>query len=300
MLILSVILLIADTRFDAVGKLRHYAGYVVSPIHYLTSWPVSFGEWFSKKTVSRSDLLEENQKLKQQNLLYQRRAQKMAALAAENIRLRSLLNSSMVVEESVIVAEVIGVDPDPYRHEVILNRGSEDGVFEGQAVLDAQGLMGQVISVEPWASRVILLADSSHAVPVQTVRNGIRAIAMGSGFLDRLYLMHIPDTTDLREGDLLVSSGLGGRFPYGYPVAEITSIKHDPGLPFAEIIARPKSKLGRVRHVLLVFKEQEIEFEPENEVIPGEEVESDDQTSQQSRRQQRSAAEMNMVYRGVR
>ncbi len=259
--LLSMVLMFCEQRFSFLDPVRSALSYLVAPAHYLSHWPTQIADWFDETFADRTQLIEKNRQLEQQNLLMQRRVMKMAALAAENIRLRALLNSSSLVEESVIVAEVIGVDPDPFTHQIILNRGSNDGVYTGQAVLDARGLMGQVVSVEPWMSRVMLVADTSHAIPVQINRNGVRAIAAGSGFLDKLVLKHMPDTADVKEGDLLVSSGLGGRFPFGYPVAQIVSIQHDPGKPFAEVVAKPKSRLNRVRHVLLVFKSQNVQFD---------------------------------------
>lgn len=260
--VLSLILMVAEHRFNALMGMRLGLSHVVAPVQFLVDWPVRFGRWWGSNFTDKRIVLQDSRRLRQKNLILQRRVQKMSALAAENIRLRALLNSSTLVEESVLVAEVIGVDPNPYSHEIILNRGFHSGVNVGQAVLDARGLMGQVTKAEAWTSRVMLITDSNHALPVEVNRNGVRAIAVGSGFLDKLYLNHLPDTTDIKEGDLLVSSGLGGLFPFGYPVAEIVKIKHDPGKPFAEVIATPKSKLDRVRHVLLVMKQsgQPIEF----------------------------------------
>jgi rod shape-determining protein MreC len=153
----------------------------------------------------------------------------------------------------VLVAELIGVSPNPLSHTVVINRGANEGVFEGQPLLDAFGLMGQVIEVSEHSSRVLLISDATHALPVQVNRNGVRAIAEGTGDLNRLRLRHVSNTTDIREGDLLVSSGLGKRFPVGYPVAEVESVVRDPGQAFATVIARPMARLDRSRHVLLVF-----------------------------------------------
>lgn len=253
--ILSLTLMVVEHRLDALGTVRLGLSYIVAPVHFLVDWPFKLGKLWSDHFIDRPVLLEENRRLEQKNLILQRRVQQMSALAAENIRLRALLNSSILVEESVLVAEVIGVDPNPYNHEIVLNRGIHGGVRVGQAVLDARGLMGQVIKAEAFTSRVMLITDSNHALPVQINRNGVRAVAVGRGFLNKLYLNHLPDTTDIKVGDLLVSSGLGGRFPFGYPVAEVMEVTHDPGKPFAEVVAAPKSKLNRVRHVLLIMKQ---------------------------------------------
>ncbi len=185
--------------------------------------------------------------------MLQGRSHKMSSLQAENVRLRSLLNSTAILRDDVLVAELIGVSPDPVRHQVVLNKGSSDGVFIGQPLIDAFGLMGQVIEVGSSHARVLLITDSTHSLPVQINRNGVRAIAEGSGELGVLEIHHVSATTDIREGDLLVSSGLGGRFPVGYPVGEVVSIERDPGLPFTRVLAQPSAQLDRSRHVLLVF-----------------------------------------------
>mgnify|MGYP000067756589 CR=1 FL=1 len=177
-----------------------------------------------------------------------------AALASENNELRRLLNSSEVLDDRVIVGEVVGVSPDPFSHEIIINKGHSDGVTTGQAVLDAEGLMGQIVQTSQFTSRVLLVSDSSHAVPVEVVRNGLRSVLLGNGEVNQLDLVHVPDTADIREGDTLVSSGLGGRFPRGYPVAEVSQITKEPGEPFVTIRARPMARLNQSRLVLVVFQ----------------------------------------------
>ena len=156
---------------------------------------------------------------------------------------------------------MVGVSPDPFSHEVIINKGLSDGVSPGQAILDGHGLMGQVVQASQITSRVLLVSDSSHAVPVEVVRNGLRAILLGTGDRDALELVHVPDTADIREGDLLVSSGLGGRFPRGYPVAEVSRITKEPGEPFVSIQATPKAQLNQSRLVLAVFPPETAEPE---------------------------------------
>ncbi len=229
--------------------------------------PYSFADWFSGLFVSRDDLQQENEELKTRLLILERRALKYAALASENNELRRLLNSSEVLDDRVIVGEVVGgvSPPDPFSHEIIINKGESDGVTTGQAVLDAEGLMGQVIQTSQFTSRVLLVSDSSHAVPVEVVRNGLRSILLGNGETDELDLVHVPDTADIREGDMLVSSGLGGRFPpRGYPVAEVSSIVKEPGgEPFVTIQAAPKARLNQSRLVLIVFQPEERSV-PEN------------------------------------
>jgi rod shape-determining protein MreC len=202
---------------------------------------------------SRSSLIEDNERLLNENLVLQGRSAQMASLQAENVRLRALLNSAALVRDDVLVAELVGVSPDPARHQLILNKGTSDGVYVGQPLIDAAGLLGQVVEAGSNSSRVLLITDATHSVPVQVNRNGVRAIAEGAGVLSSLEIHHVSATTDIVEGDLLVTSGLGGRFPVGYPVATVSKIIRDPGEAFASIEAVPSAALDRSRHVLLVF-----------------------------------------------
>ena len=258
---LSVILIFSQQqKFGWVEHIRHTLSFGTAPIYHISNFPAVVSRWVRGSTTSRSDLADENERLRNQNLLLQRRVQKLVALSAENVRLRELLNSSALVDDSVLVTEIIGVDSDPYRHEIIINRGTNKGIQVGFPVLDSTGLMGQVVATGITTSRILLITDPLHATPVQVNRNGIRAIVVGSGSLSKLHVIHVPDTADLRVGDILVSSGLGGRFPFGYPVAEISRIEHDPGEPFAIVEATPLSKLDRARHTLVVM-DQEAKFD---------------------------------------
>ncbi len=254
-IVLSVILVVADTRFDRVEEMRSSIASVLAPVFWLGNAPSRFAGWLEDVVTPREDLLDENAALKARVMILERRALKYAALAAENNRLRELMNASGTLDDRVVVAEVVGVSPDPFSHEVVVNKGARDGVTAGQAILDAHGLMGQVLYTSAFTSRVLLISDSSHAVPVEVNRNGLRAILLGNGDIDQLELVHVPDTADIREGDVLVSSGLGGRFPKGYPVAEVTSISKEPGAPFMSIQAEPMARLSRSKLVLVVFQE---------------------------------------------
>ena len=250
---LSVILIVADARFDQLTPVRSAIGTGLAPVHWLGNAPGQFSDWLASLFITRDDLLEQNEALKARLLILERRALKYAALASENNSLRQLMNSADALDDRVIVGEVVAISPDPFSHEIIINKGSRDGVKVGQAILDANGLMGQVRQTSSFTSRVLLVSDSSHAVPVEVVRNGVRAILLGNGDPDALELVHVPDTADIREGDILVSSGLGGRFPRGYPVAQVDRINKEPGEPFVEIQASPKARLNRSHLVLVVF-----------------------------------------------
>jgi rod shape-determining protein MreC len=251
--VIAFALISADVRFNQTAATRSVLSAIALPFYWVTDLPSRLGDWGKENVVSRSGLVEENRKFRSEALLLQAQVQQMAALRAENHRLRALLNSSALVQDDVLVAEMIGISPDPARHLVVLNKGEQDGVFLGQPLIDASGLMGQVVEVSRVSSRVLLLTDATHAIPVQVNRNGVRAVAEGVGRLDTLELRHVASTEDIQVGDLLVSSGLGGRFPVGYPVAEVTQVIRDPGQTFARVNARPSAALNRSRHVLLVF-----------------------------------------------
>lgn len=231
------------------GKAVDYS----APFYWVTDLADEAEDWADNRMMSRARLIQENEQLRTELLVHKRKLQQMASLAAENVRLRELLNSAESLNDRVLITELIGVSPDPMVHKVIVNRGSDHGVYKGQALLDASGLMGQVVEVGSQSAQVLLITDVTHALPVQINRNGVRLIAEGIGDLYQLEVNHISNTTDIRVGDLLVSSGLGQRFPVGYPVAEITEIIVDPGRPFVRALARPKAELNRSRHVLLVF-----------------------------------------------
>lgn len=239
---------------DAFTPLKQRAVDWAFPVYWLADVPLRVKEWGAGRFGSKQALLEENETLRTELLIHKRRTQQMAALVAENTRLRQLLNSADTIAERVLVAELVGVSPNPMKHQVMINRGASDGVYEGQPVVDAHGLVGQVVIVGRSSSRVLLITDSSHALPVQVNRNGVRLVAEGQGNLLQLRLRHVSNTLDIHEGDLLVTSGLGQRFPAGYPVGLVDRVEHDPGRPFADVYATPMADLNRNRHVLLVFE----------------------------------------------
>lgn len=261
-------LLVADLHFNRLNSARALLDTLATPVYWVADLPGRLDGWAGKHLRSRSTLVRHNERLQRENLLLQGSALQMASLQAENVRLRALLSSSALVRNDVQVAELIGVSPDPMRHLLVINKGAGDGVYEGQPLVDADGLMGQVVEVAEFNSRVLLITDPTHSTPVQVKRNGVRAIAEGNGSLDALEVHHIPVTADIQVGDLLVSSGLGGRFPTGYPVGEVTQVDRDPGQPFAQILARPSAALDRSRYVLLVFVESTSADEPESGAAP--------------------------------
>lgn len=253
--VLSVALMVVDARFMILKPVRSQMSMVLMQSYWVVDLPQRLYQGVASQFGSRTELIAENEKLKTEALLLQGRLQKLAALTEQNVRLRELLNSSALVNEKVEVAELIGMDPNPFTHRIIINKGERDGVVLGQPVLDARGLMGQVVELMPYTSRVLLLTDTTHSIPVQVNRNGLRAIASGTSNPERLELRHVADTADIKEGDLLVSSGLGQRFPAGYPVATVKEVIHDSGQPFAIVRAVPTAALNRSRYLLLVFSD---------------------------------------------
>jgi rod shape-determining protein MreC len=245
--------MVADYRFRQIDVVRSALTTLVSPIQFIVDSPGRIWSWVDRMAEDYESLHEENEELKAQALILERKVQKMASLTAENIRLRELLGGSELLDEKVLVTEVIGIDPDPFIHELVINKGIGDGVYVGQPLLDGSGVMGQVISVSRFTSRVMLVTDARHAIPVEVARNGERVVAAGIGQLDSLELLHIPDTADILVGDTLVTSGLGDRFPAGYPVAEVIQVHHDTGEQFASVLVRPLAKLTRGREVMLVM-----------------------------------------------
>lgn len=254
--LVAFLLLLLNTYTSVLDPVRAELGRVAHAAYWIVDLPSRFSAWIDDRFTSKASLLQENAALREELLIHKGKVQQMAALYAENERLQRLMNSSEKLNERVVVAEIIGISPDPLAHKVIINKGRRHGLYGGQPVLDADGLMGQVVEVGPRHSQVLLITDSTHAIPVQVNRNGVRAVAEGVGDLYRLELRHVPNTVDIAEGDLLVSSGLGQRFPAGYPVATVVSVQHDPGKPFARVAARPLAAMNRSRHVLLVFNEQ--------------------------------------------
>lgn len=253
-LVLAALLLMwTDSQYSWLQPVRYVIGYALAPAQKVALIPQAIGRWFDESAATRQQLQMENQQLQARNLVLELRSQRLAALEAENIELRELLSASEQVDDRVLVTSVIAVDPDPFSQQILVNKGGEDGVFIGQPVLDAYGLLGQVIDVMPFSARVLMIADPNHAIPVQVNRNGVRAIAVGTGSLTELELIYVPATADIIPGDLLVSSGLGERYPRGYPVATVTVVENIPGQSFARVLAEPSAQMDRSRHLLLVF-----------------------------------------------
>jgi rod shape-determining protein MreC len=246
-------LMILDYRDQHLERVREGLSVLVYPVRVLVDAP--FSGWVKLRTnfAAREALVKENEDLKHDRLNSEFRLQRLAALEMENARLRELLDSQARVGSRALIAEILNVALDPYRQRFDLNRGLVDGVYVGQALIDAQGVVGQIVRVGPLTAEAVLITDADHAVPVSVNRNGVRTIAVGTGDSGRLRLPYLTNNQDVEKGDLLVSSGLGGVFPAGYPVGRITEVRRRPDQAFADVIAEPASALDRDREVLLVW-----------------------------------------------
>ncbi len=254
LVLLSIALMVLDYREHYLTPVRNLLTGIVAPIQYAVNVPIQFINDTSSHLSSRQTLLSENTTLRANQLLMEAKLQKLIALENENTQLRALLTSSTRSDnEHITVAQLLAVSTDPLMSEVVLDKGQNDEVYVGQPVLDASGIMGQIAQVGPFTSRVLLLSDPRSAIPVQAVRNGIRGIVLGKGALGNLALTDIPITVDIRVGDILVSSGLGGHYPEGYPVGVVSRVRHDQGGQFAAIEVIPSAQLDRNQPVLLIW-----------------------------------------------
>ena len=249
----------ADNRFGYLEKVRFGLGYATTPVYWVSGIPTRVSLWIDDVFVSRTDLLDENEYLRGELLVAQQELQLLESLASENSRLLELSDATQVIEGEVMPAEIINIAPDPYSKRVLINKGARDGVFAGQPLLDANGLMGQVDEVLPFTSWILLITDSHHVTPIEVNRNGERALARGSRTNPtELELEFVTQTQDILAGDLLVSSGMGQIYPKNYPVAEIISVYVDPGQEFATVRARPLAQINSTRHVMLVFNQDNV------------------------------------------
>ena len=251
--ILSIGLMALDKQNDHMQTARSVLATIAYPIRVLIDAPSSFGLWLSEGVSTRGTLLSENREFNERILVQDARLQRMAALEAENARLRALLDSTAKVGDRVLVAEIMSVDMNPFRHKIVVNKGSSDDVYVGQALIDAQGVIGQVTHEQLYSAEALLITDVDHALPVELLRNQLRTIAVGTGDLEKLSLPFLPRNADVIEGDLLVTSGLGGTFPPGYPVGVIKEVTGESGQPFLSISATPAAALNRIREVLLIW-----------------------------------------------
>ena len=251
---LSLALMFLDHRGTYLEVVRSYLGAAMYPLQVAINSPTAGARWVRENLALREQLVAENQALRSAGLRASADLQRLASLQAENTRLRALLDSKARIPDRVLVGEILAVDMDPLRHRVVLNRGGIDGAVVGQALIDASGVVGQITRDQGRSSVAILITDPDHAIPVEIVRNGLRTIAIGTGKLEQLSLPFLARNSDVQAGDLLVTSGLGGAFPAGYPVGTVTMVDDSSGDAFLEVAARPAASLDRLHEVLLVFQ----------------------------------------------
>ena len=257
LMLLSLGLMVLDHQHQGyIAGARSFLSLVALPFQYVIDFPIKTVEDLSAHLKTRHRLEKENNHLKSERLALSLRLQKLESLESENARLRELLQSSAQVGQKSLVAELLRVDSDPFSQRVVLNKGTRNGVYLGQPVLDAQGVMGQIIRVGPLTSVALLITDTNHSIPVQDNRSGVRGIASGTGVHGTLQLNFMTDTADIAPGDLLVTSGLGERFPAGYPVGVVERVEKQAGESFAKITIQPSAKLDRSREVLLVWQNE--------------------------------------------
>lgn len=249
----SMLLMYFDHRDDHLSAVRTAIGTAVYPLRIVVDAPARVFSWAQQTSESRAELIRENAQLRDEQTLMRARLQRLTALEAENDRLRAMLDARGRVRDRVRVAEIMSVDANPFRHALVIDVGSNEGVYDGQAIIGADGVVGQVIRTGPLTSEAILISDPGHALPVEVNRNGLRTIAYGTGRFGELDLPGLANNADIEVGDLLVTSGLGGAFPAGYPVAIVDTVTRIPQEPFADVTATPVAPLDQVREVMLVW-----------------------------------------------
>jgi len=282
LVIASIVLMTVDHRWHSLELARSAISGVLYPLQYTIDLPIRLFYWADESLSSQQTLLEKNREFEARHLENRVQLQKLDIIEKENERLRKLLGAIPKTTERLLISEIINVDLDPYRQLILLNKGSKHDVYQGQPIIDAQGVMGQVVHVGPLSSTAMLITDASHAIPVQVNRTGLRAIAFGSGQIDLLNLRHLPHNVDIKEGDLLITSGLGDTFPPNFPVAIISKVERPAGEPFATIEAKPHALLDKSREVLLVWRNEPVQAEEkpvedtvETESTPAEEKEKE-------------------------
>jgi rod shape-determining protein MreC len=240
-----------DYRWHYLDKVRASLDTVVAPIRYVVSFPIGAAKWISYTFSNQVQLLEENRRFKDENFVLKVRLQRLEEIQQENLRLHRLFETVQRYPDKALLASVLDVEMDSYLRRLILNKGTQQNVVVGMPVLDASGVIGKTISTNILSSTVSLITDVDHLLPVQIKRNGYHTIATGDG-KNGLNIKNLPVTTDAVEGDELVTSGIGGVFPAGYPVGTISNIRREKDKPFAIVKAKPTALLNHSRDVLLL------------------------------------------------
>lgn len=258
-LVLSAFLIFADYHYRYLDHVRSGFSFIVSPLQYAVDYPVRIVGWIQSLVSSKKSLVSENMRLRYQQTMLEAELQKLMIIQKENSQLKKLLLTSAQATMSVMAAQILAVDTSNSRQIVVLNKGSRDGVYVGQPILDAKGVMGQIIDVGPLTSTVLLISDSKSAVPVRNNRTGERAILIGTNDIQQLSLINLPKTSSIHPGDVLVTSGLDRRYPEGYPVGYVKQVISIPGEDFVKVKVSPVALLNRNRLVLLLSADKEQE-----------------------------------------
>jgi rod shape-determining protein MreC len=274
-MLIAVVLMVMDHKYQRLEILRDSVAVASEPLFMIAAVPANIFGWLNEQITSHQTLISTNRRLTAENSELQGRMLRFQALEEENSRLRTQLSASLSVGDRVTLAELVGVNLSPYKQEVIIGRGSTAGVYSGQAVINDKGVMGQVTRVTPFRSTVLLITDTLHSIPVRVLRTGLRTIALGTGRIDRLELPYLPDSANILVGDMLVTSGLGGRFPPDYPVARITSIEKGKDMRASIVVATPLANLAQDHDVMLVWSidgslDLPAEETASDETMPGE------------------------------
>lgn len=247
--------MVLDHRQHLLTEMRDSLSLLSTPIEYAVNSPFDLFDKLSTNLATHQELVTANTTLRAQQFFLMGQLQKLQAVQQENNQLLAILKSPMLVNKSdrLLAAEILAVHIEPFIDELILNKGKSDGAYIGQAVIDANGIMGQIIQTGPWTSRLLLISDPRNAVPIRNGRTGLFGIVVGQGDLQSLVWTNVSTTADIKIGDILLSSGLGGHYPAGYPVGIVNSIKHNPDDQFESIMVTPVAKLNNTSRVLLVW-----------------------------------------------
>ena len=256
--LLSLALMYVDSHGQHLKRIREGLTVLFAPIQYMAALPGRMGSALSSFFTGEESLRKELERLKTDQPLLLARMEKYAALESENAHLRALLGTGMLMSDKAEAAELLEVASEPFRRTIIIAKGAKDNLYPGQPVIDTYGIRGQVSDVGVLQSTAILITDPGHAIPVIVQRNGLRAIAFGTGAPDTVSIRYLTASADIKSGDELVSSGLGGGFPFGYPVAKVTKIVNNPNESFLDITAVPAAKLNHGREVLLIWPSKKV------------------------------------------
>ncbi|MBN9227754.1 MULTISPECIES: rod shape-determining protein MreC [Legionella] len=258
-LVFSVFLMFSDYHYRYLDNVRSGFSFIVAPLQYAVDYPVRVIGWVQSLVSAKKSLIAENMQLRYQQAMLEAELQKLIVIQKENSQLKELLLTSSQAEMRAMAAQILAVDTSNSRQVVVLNKGKRDGAYVGQPVLDAKGVMGQIVDVGPITSTVLLISDSKSAVPVRNNRTGERAILVGTNDIEKLSLINLPKTSSIHPGDVLVTSGLDRHYPEGYPVGSVEEVNSIPGEDFVKVKVKPVALLNRNRLVLLIWPDTEQE-----------------------------------------